>query len=288
VGATAAAGSLVLRNPEEEPVTIDAGSTIETFEGDTYVFPAEITVPAASDGNPGEVVADIAAATPGPSGNRDTGMLSGRLSNGVYYSNRATPVAGGADVTRTVVTQEDLDGLQARAEETLRSLAATSVLSGNRRVVPSTLTVQDFAADYSATAGTETDSVSIEATIMFDALAFSTEGLNSAAAQTLSAQTPPGFTFLPETIVYQVPVETGEQNGTIAMISQVDGHSRAAMSDDDIDALVSSITGDSEDDAIATLQANEAVTTVDIDFSPSWLPHRIPRSADQIEVILSQ
>ncbi len=288
VGGTTATGSLVLRNPGSNDVVIPAGTTIDTFEGDVFIIATDVTVPAASDGNPGEVTADITAATPGPAGNRDTGMLSGQLPNGVYYSNRATPVAGGTDVTRTVVTQEDLDGLQARAEETLRSLAANSVLSGDRRVVPSSLTIQQFTTDFSEVAGAEAESVSIDATISFDALAFSTTALDPAAAQALSAQTPPGHTLATESIVYQVPVETGEANDVISMLAQIDGQARSTMSDDEVNALVSDITGKSEQDAVDILLAQPQVIDASIEFSPGWLPHRLPSGMDSINVVLAE
>ena len=53
-----------------------------------------------------------------------TGEIGGRLPNGVYYSNRMQPAAGGSDKEFPVVAQEDLDALRAAATSAAPELAA--------------------------------------------------------------------------------------------------------------------------------------------------------------------
>ncbi|MGD9711712.1 MAG: baseplate J/gp47 family protein [Thermomicrobiales bacterium] len=287
IGGTAATGTLTLRNPGSGVIIIPAGTTIETFEGALYVFPEEVTVPgSAESGVAGETTADIAAATPGAGGNIDIGMLSGQLENGVYFSNRASPVTGGSDQVRTIVTQQDLDTLEARTEDALRALAATSELSGNRRVIPSTLVTRSFTREFSVGAGEEADAVTIDASISFDALAFSTEALDPAAIQSLESQVPSAYELLPETLAYQVPVETGNANGTISMLAQIDGEARVEIPQEELDALLDSLTGKTPADAITLLESNPLITQATISFSPDWLPHRLPSDAGRIDVVI--
>jgi hypothetical protein len=285
VGDLAASGSVVLRNPGGETVTIDAGSEITTFEGEVFVFEEDVAVPAATpDGPAGEATGVVSAATPGAASNRDLGMLSGRLENGVYFSNRTTPVAGGTDHTITVVTEEDLAGLQAEAERALMSLATTSNLSGNLRVVPSSLNISNTQTEFSQQAGDEAESIVVEATATFDAIAFPTESLDAAARESLPASVPEGLTLLPDPVTYDVPIETGQDNGSWAMIVPATGQASTAISDEQLQQIEDDLAGMSESEAEEYLEANELVTSYSLEFDPSWMPHRIPDDTGRITV----
>ncbi|MEZ4499033.1 MAG: hypothetical protein R2839_03010 [Thermomicrobiales bacterium] len=285
IGRTVATGSLVLRNPGAQPVLVPAGTEIQTFEGDVFVISEDVTVPAATPGSTaGESVAAVAAASPGAAGNREAGMLSGKLENDVYFSNRGTPVAGGTDETTTVVTQQDLDALATRAEETLRSLATTSLLSGNRRIVPSSLHIQQFTTTFSGGVGDPAESISVDATIRFDALAFPTDALDEGTEQALAGQVPAGYQLVPGTVSYQSPAESGQSNGVISMIVPVSAEMRAMIDEAGLEEIANSIADLSKSDANATLSADSRFTDVTINISPSWLPQRLPSNADRIEV----
>jgi hypothetical protein len=285
VGDLAASGSVVLRNPGDEAITIAAGSEITTFEGDVFVFNEDVAVPAATpEGTAGEATGVVSAATPGAASNRDLGMLSGRLENGVYFSNRTTPVAGGTDHTITVVTEEDLAGLQAEVEQALMSLATTSNLSGNLRVVPSSLTISNTQTEFSQQAGDEAGSIVVEATATFDAVAFPTESLDAAARESLPASVPEGLTLLPVPVTYDVPVETGQENGSWAMIVPATGQASTAISDEQLQQIERDLAGMSESEAEEYLEANELVTSYSLDFDPGWMPHRIPDDTGRITV----
>lgn len=285
VGDDAATGSLVLRNPAEEAVTIAAGSEITTFEGEVFVFQEDVAVPAATpEGAAGEATAVVSAVEPGATANRDVGMLSGQLDNGVYFSNRTTPVAGGTDHTITVVTEEDLAALQAQAEQTLRSKASTSSISGNLRVVPSSLTPSNLQTTFSQQAGDEAQSVTVEASVTFDAFAFPTEALNAAAQESLAAAAPEGYELLPNQTVYDVPIETGEQNGSRAMIVPVTGQAAITVSDEQLGQIAHELAGMSESEAEQYLETHELLTSYSLSFDPSWMPHRLPDDAGRITV----
>ncbi|CAN5889139.1 hypothetical protein BH24CHL4_BH24CHL4_12360 [soil metagenome] len=285
MGDLTASGSIVLRNPGEEAVTITAGSEITTFEGEVFVFEEDVAVPAATpEGTAGEVTAVVSAAAPGAAGNRDIGMLSGQLENGVYFSNRTTPVAGGTDQTMTVVTDEDLASLQAGAEQALRSLASTSSLAGNLRVVPSSLTPSNLQTDFSHQSGDEADSVSVDATVTFDAVAFPAAALDSAAQELLPSSAPAGHEILQDQMVYEAPIETRQQNGSWAMIVPVTGQAAVSLSDEQLEQITRDLTGMSESEAEDYLGTREHVVSYALHFEPGWMPHRMPVDAGRITV----
>ncbi|MBX3072011.1 MAG: hypothetical protein KF883_16010 [Thermomicrobiales bacterium] len=286
IGTILATGTLELRNPGSQAITIPAGTIIDTWEGDQFVTSDEVTVPPSENGSAGEGTVVVAAATPGAFANRDPGMLSGQMENGIYFSNRGTPIAGGGDETTTVVTQDDLDALQARAEETLRSLAATSSLSDNRRVVPSTLTIQQFTTSYSSEVGDEADAVSVDATIAFDALAFPTDALDAGAERALADQVPAGYQLVEGSVTYEVPVESGETGGVIAMLVQVTGSASVVVTDEEREQLADLIAGESKEAAESRLSRDPRFDSVSIDVSPGWMPQQLPSSTGKIDITI--
>lgn len=287
MGDLTASGSVVLRNPGEDAVNIPAGSEITTFEGQVFVFQEDVAVPAATpEGPAGEATAVVEAMGAGEASNRDVGMLSGQLENGVYFSNRTTPVAGGTDQTITVVTEEDLANLQAEAEQTLRSIASTSSLSGNRRVVPSSLSPSNLDISFSRQLGEEAEMVSVDATVTFDAVAFPAEALDAAAQEALPTAAPAGYQLLPGQLVYEVPVETDQQNGSWAMIVPVTGQAAVTVSDEQLDQIARDLVGMSESEAEAYLEAHDLVTSYSLTFEPDWMPQRMPADAGRITLEL--
>ena len=50
-------------------------------------------------------------------------MLTGRLPNGIYYSNRLNEISGGTQKTVKTVSQADLDQLKAEIDQELLALA---------------------------------------------------------------------------------------------------------------------------------------------------------------------
>ncbi len=100
-----------------EPLAVEAGTTVATETGVEFAFTEAVTVPAAdpATGRPGAATGTVQAVQAGSGGNVGTGEIGGRLPNGVYYSNRMQPAAGGSDKEFPVVAQEDLDALRAAA-----------------------------------------------------------------------------------------------------------------------------------------------------------------------------
>ncbi len=176
-----ASGEVVLRNPTDAVVTIERGTQFTAFNGVSYTLPDAVEVPAAADGQPGELTAKIHASEGGEAGNAATGMLTGQLPNGLYYSNRLAEVAGGTQKTITTVSQQDIDQLKADIDRELLALATTTELDQGLLLVPSTVqpvggsgtaTPDGGGYSFSQQVGDEADEVSVDAAVTFSATAY--------------------------------------------------------------------------------------------------------------------
>ena len=285
VGETPAIGELVLRNPSGEPVELAAGQRFESLQGIEYVLSETAVVPAGTpESTPGEVTVAIEAAEPGSGGNLDVGLLSGRLDNGVYFSNRTAPLSGGTDRTTLVVSEEDLAALQASADETLRSLASTSELSGGLRVVPSTLTMSDATYTFNQEAGTETESVAVTASATFTAVAFPSGALDDGAAALLATQVPAGYELDPVSITFEVPAETAAADGSRALVIPVSGEVSPVFGETEAAAIANEVSGMTDDEARNAIETMPGIESVQITYDPDWFLHRMPNDPDRIDV----
>ncbi|CAN0502172.1 unnamed protein product, partial [Phaeothamnion confervicola] len=94
----AASGTVVLRNPGASAVTVPAGTRLANHADVGYTTTAEVEVPAAGDGGPGETTVDVTAEKPGSTGNQPQGYLTGKIDElGIFFSNRDGAIEGGAD-----------------------------------------------------------------------------------------------------------------------------------------------------------------------------------------------
>ena len=128
------------------------------------------------------------AVQPGSGGNVGTGEIGGRLPNGVYYSNRMQPAAGGSDKEFPVVAQEDLDALRAAANSAAPELAAEAIARDQpgEEILLSTATVsgQDDAFDHQA--GEDAAEISLRSTLTVDVLTIDGEAARAKYEQILA------------------------------------------------------------------------------------------------------
>jgi hypothetical protein len=286
VGVDTASGEVVLRNPTGKSETIGEGETFESFDGTAFRFDETIEVPAATDGGdtPGEATARVSSAEPGTIGNREIGALTGRLENGVYYSNRTAAVEGGTDQETSIVSQEDLDTLRTDVAERLMASAASAEISGGRLLLPSSVSSGDGTFVFSEEVGAEADSVSVDATIRFEALAYDPQILIDAAVAALQGQVPSGYVLESETPRFSSQEEGASENGVTVVTATVTGEARPDLSDEELETLADELAGRSEEEALEYLQGLPYVSESDITYEPAWLPGRIPSSGGRIEV----
>lgn len=289
----AAAGEVVLRNPTDAVVTIEGGTRFESFSGVSYTFPDAIDVPAATNGQPGEATANIQATEGGEAGNAATGMLTGQLPSGVYYSNRLAEVTGGTQKTITTVSQQDVDQLQAEIDNELLALATTTELDQGLLLVPSTVLPVEGAGTatpdgsphtFSHHVGDESDELSVDATVTFTATAYDPTALTDQAIPQLQSEVTDGAVFDPESVHVNTPAETGNANGVISLLATVTGEAVPALDDEAKSALAAQLAGNSNAENEQILSTLEYADGHTVSFSPSWLPDRVPGSSDRITI----
>lgn len=292
----AATGQVVLRNPSEADVTIERGFSFEGFNGVTYVFDDAVTVPAAADGRPGEATANVSSPTGGEAGNTGIGMLTGRLPNGIYYSNRMEDISGGTQKVITTVTQEDLDRLRAALDAELLALATTTRLDQGLLLVPSSVQSVNAAGSPSAEAtpyrfdhavGDEASDITLEATVVFAGIAYDPTTLTEAAAPQLRAEAQAGQTLDPASIQVNTPAEVGNANGVISLLATVSGQVVPTLDEAARAAIADQLAGSNEAEIDAILRSLDGVESYSISYQPAWLPDRVPSSADRIEIVTS-
>ncbi|MCO5220107.1 MAG: baseplate J/gp47 family protein [Thermomicrobiales bacterium] len=289
----AATGEVVLRNPTDAAITIEQGTQFEAFSGLAYVFPDEVEVPAASDGEPGEATARVQAAEGGEAGNAAIGMLTGQLPNGVYYSNRLADIAGGTQKTITTVSQQDLDQLQAEIDKELLALATTTQLDQGLLLVSSTLQPVDAGGSatpgqapyaFSHQVGDETGEITVTANVTFRGTAYDPTALTEAAVPQLQAEVPQGSVFDPASVRVSTPAETSNENGVIALLATVTGEAVPPLDETTRDALADQLAGKNASEIDEILAQLEYADGFSVDFAPSWLPERVPSSAGRISI----
>lgn len=289
----AATGEVVLRNPADTAVSIAEGTEFQGFDGVTYVFDAAVEVPAASQGEPGETTAKISSPNGGEAGNQDVGMLTGRLSNGIYYSNRMGEISGGTQRVVTTVSQDDLDRLRAELDKELLALATTTELDQGLLLVPSTVqpvigtgmaTPPGGGYEFSHQAGEQAAEVEATATITFGGIAYDPSALVTAAIPQLQGEVAAGQSFDPDSVRVNTPAETNHADGVISLLATVAGDAIPTLDDATSNALREQLAGKSRGEVEQILAGLEYADRASVRFSPSWLPARVPSSASRIEI----
>lgn len=285
---TTASGRVQLRNPTNAPITIAQGSTLTTFDGVTYAFQAPVTVPAASKkGVAGQAEGAISAATGGEAGNREPGMLSGKLDNGVYYMNRQSAIAGGTDKVTKVVDQHDIDTLVGQATAQLPVLATQPQPDG-RVAIPGSVQAGEMSYTATQQVGAVADTVGITATMRATGLVFSAADASAQASDSLSsalaAAVPAGSRLVEGATTIGDPAAVDGDATSARFRLTATGSTRIDLDDATRDEIARAVAGRDIARATRELRQRPNVTDVTIDSSPGFLPARIPGNAGRITV----
>lgn len=288
----AAHGSVTLRNPTDTAISIEKGMEFQGFDGAIFVFDETVDVPATTDDQPGEATANVSSPAGGEAGNQELGMLTGRLPNGVYYSNRMSEISGGTQKVVTTVAQSDLDQLRAEIDKELLALATTTELDNGYLLVPSTVQPTETNGTpptqsryvFSKAVGDEASEVNITATITFAGTAYDPAAVMTAAIPQLQAEVAAGQTFDPDSVHVNTPAETGQTDGVISLLATVAGDAIPTLDAAAKDALAKQLAGRSTTEVHQIVSHLDYADHATVSFSPSWLPDRVPSSAGRISV----
>jgi hypothetical protein len=291
-----ASSPIELRNAASEPQVVEAGTTVTTETGVEFTFTEAVTVPASDSatGRPGAATGTVQAVQAGSGGNVGTGEIGGRLPNGVYYSNRMNPAAGGSDKEYPVVAQEDLDALRAEANTTAPQLAAEVIARDQpgEEILLSTATVsgQDDAFDHQA--GEDAAEISLRSTLTVDMLSFDGEAASAKFEQILAdrlgAKAPEGFSVAREKIIFEEPLETEESDRGVRLEVKARADAIAVLDDAERAALANELAGASAEDAAAILVRRPEIAEYSVDYHPAWLPEQMPNNAGRIQLEIAK
>jgi hypothetical protein len=285
VGDAPAQGTILLSNPTGKPVTIEAGTQLEDkITGTRYAISATVEVVAGPNGTPGYGEAQITCLEPGTLGNRDVGLLSGQLPNGVYFANRESPISGGTDKQIPVVSQADLDALQTKATDDLRSQAAQQSPGPDQIVLAPTIQLAQPTFIFDHQLDQESPTLTVQATAQATALTYNPTELRTRVAETLVAQAPSGFEIEQSTLHLSDPAAAGGTQQSALLTVHADGAAIAALTQETRDEIGDKLAGDDEAAARTYLATRPEVESFTITYSPGWLPDRIPSSASRIDV----
>lgn len=288
-GATAT-GKVELRNTTASDVTIAAGTNFTSFDGVEYFFPNAVKVPALDPKTktPGNATASISASAGGKNGNKDVGLLTGKLETGVYYSNRDNPIQGGSDSAPQGVAQADLDNLIAQANQKIPELAASMTTADGSSVVPGTVKPGQLTYSFDHKVGDQASELKIDAKMTVTALAYAASGFQTEAANAaqsvLAGKTPNGYELVPGSFSFGEPKPRNGQASTGLYTMTVKADARAVISDARAKEIVNAVAGKSPSDAVAFLETLPEVQSASVSSSPGFLPKRIPGEAGRITV----
>jgi hypothetical protein len=291
-----ASSPIELRNAASEPLVVEAGTTVATETGVEFTFTEAVTVPASDSatGRPGAATGTVQAVQAGSGGNVGTGEIGGRLPNGVYYSNRMNPAAGGSDKEYPMVAQEDLDALRAEANTAAPQLAGEVIARDQpgEEILLSTATVsgQDDAFDHQA--GEDAAEISLRSTLTVDMLTFDGEAASAKFKQILAdrlgAEAPEGFSVVEEKIIFEEPLETEESDRGVRLEVKARADAIAVLDDAERAALANELAGASAEDAAAILVRRPEIAEYSVDYHPAWLPEQMPNNAGRIQLEITE
>ena len=291
-----ATGTVQLRNPGGEGVTVAAGTELVTLAGGAYVTTEEVQVPAAKDGAPGQVEVPVRATAPGTVGNLPQGYLTGKLDEqGVFYSNIQAPITGGTDRETPLVSEQDLVTIREQAEAQLRQLTAeawSAQLPEGQALVEPSVVAESPELTVQQEAGTELETVTLTGTVQATGLLYSLADVQQQARQPvqerLSAQVPAGYALDTDAVVLGEPTEIAEAPDIVQYRVAAAGVARANFTEQEQERLAASLVGLGPEQAEATALAAPAVAAVDLDYAPGWWFERMPRLESRITIDLRE
>lgn len=285
-------GSVLLRNPTGEAITVPAGTTLSVHAGPSFTTDAEVSVPAAADNVAGETSVDVTASEPGSVGNVDAGMLTGKVPDlDVYYSNRDGDIEGGTDIEVAIVSEADITALQDKIQNDYNRAAAdgwNSQLGEGQSVVLPSVTADPPQVAIAAQPGQEATEISVSGTVHATGLVYQRGAVEEQAMQyfrtSLADQVPEGFELNADSIRLSEPSVLSQAPDQVQYRVEATATATAAFSDQQRSDLESALTGSSWNDARDTLRNESAFASWELDRSPGWWPARMPRSSGRVHV----
>lgn len=288
-----AAGTVELRNPGTKSVKVPQGTKLSTLAAGGYATLQDVEVPAAKgDKKPGEATVEVTASTPGTAGNLPQGYLTGKLDQlNIYYSNRSAAIAGGTDRSIAVVSDQDIQAIEAKAQHDLNTIAADAwqgQLPQGTALVKSSVQANNPSMIVNQKAGDQIDTVTLTGTVKATGLTYNQADVERqarvAVAKRMGGQVPQGFELDQSSILLSAPQLIADAPDSAQFTLSANGTARTTFDQNKQDALRDSLAGKSAADAGGVIKSEAAVKNATISYQPGWWPHRMPQSGSRITV----
>jgi hypothetical protein len=289
-----ASGLIQITNPLTHEVTVPAGTEIPGANGVTYYTAEDVRIPAADPYGSlafGSAQVGVYAGVTGPDGNISAGSLTGQLGAELFYTNHEG-IGGGWMQGFTVITEEDIDAVQAAVEEELLDIAEDEFMSelpDGFELVPDTIQIGEPEIEVDAAAGEDGEEVTASGTITVRAQVFDPDELHqlagSEADRLLSRQGGSDRILLAETVSIQEPMSLNQQSPAFKI--DVEAVARKIITEAEKEQIAEDVVGMSREEAEAYLAEHPKVDRFQITIEPSWLPDRMPEILTRISVHVS-
>jgi hypothetical protein len=290
-----ASGPVVLTNPSTSAVTVAKGTALTGADGRSYVTLGTVAIGPADPfgaGAFGSATVNVAAGIKGSGGNAPIGAVQGQLPNGVYYTNKTAPIAGGSDRRIPTIAQQDIAAAQSAAEASVRDQgqgALNGAIPPGSTIMHDTTGVGNLKATFSAQAGADGDSVTATVTAEATALVYNQGDVEAQARaeaeHRLNAAARPGEPIVAGSMQIDAPQLVADVPGQLTYKVTGSARTRAAIGGDSQRArLADDLARKSDDEAHAVIAAIPGVSSSTIDYSTGPFPRRMPWLASHITV----
>jgi hypothetical protein len=289
-----ATGALLLTNPTTDELLLPAGTSFVSDTGVSFATTEDVLIPAADPFGSrsfGSAEVGIVADVAGPDGNVAAEAIYGQLDNGVFFANQAA-TTGGTVKRIATVTQVDLDLLKGRAVADLQGRASGAMqpeLQAGEQLLDGSLHQGEIDIKFDRAVNADATSVSVHASLPISGLAYSLDTLaqqaRDAAGKRLAAQAGGDRVLLADTVTIGQP-EPIAGAPTPAFRVHASGTVRAMLDQRTLDTLRGNLVGKSADQAEGQLRGTHGIAEYGIDYSPGWLPKRLPFMKDRIKLVV--
>jgi len=238
----AAAGTVVLANRSQNPLTVPKGTIVRTGTGASIRFATQEEASLAG-GAFATTRVPIKAVEPGPNGNVKAGAISiieGTLSFQVNVLNDED-TSGGSEKQMRYVTLQDRTNLREAIVQKMRASAYAQLRKaiGADDILPEetlSITVNEVVYDHALDAAGETLNGKVRATV--SGLFLDRDFLTQIATSRLARNIPGGHVIVPGAIQYSAPANIAFSDGVVTMQMTAVASSQAQISTQDIKRAV--------------------------------------------------
>jgi hypothetical protein len=276
-----AQGRVIFVNQLNSPIRISQGTVVRTSatgQALRYVLTQDVEVPAGIGAQSEGIVEAVEVGAASNVGANLINEIEGVAALAARVSN-PEPLGGGGDKEVRSVAGDDRETAKEEIRPKLRESALKQLqekLEPGEFIIPESLSGNILELTYDREVTEQADELTLVMRVEYSAEKVKSEDANSLVFQALDAQTPPGYSLLPEGMTFQrgealaVPTVETDTLPLYQIPMQGTGFAAAKL---DVGTAVDQITGKPPEEAVALLQDSLLLKTApQIAVFPKWFP----------------